>query len=94
MQTRESAISRRYWVHHQLCPTLDGEASLCGEPLERRAANLRKEVRTEPGVDVMIQAVSTPELMQVAVKHLLFLRSDAARQAFGVRVNPQGDGAA
>jgi hypothetical protein len=34
----------------------------------------------------MAQAVSTPELMQVAVKRLLFLRSEAARQDVVVRV--------
>jgi hypothetical protein len=34
----------------------------------------------------MTQAVSTPKLMQMAVKHVMFHRSEAARQDVGVRV--------
>jgi hypothetical protein len=87
MQSREPAISPQVLgVHHQLCPTLEAEASLCGEPPECRAPNLRGEVRTEPGEDVMAQAVSTPKLMQVAVEHLMFHRSEAAGQDVVVRV--------
>jgi hypothetical protein len=34
----------------------------------------------------LTQAVSTPKLMQVAVKHLMFHRSEAGRHDVGVRV--------
>jgi hypothetical protein len=83
---RAGDIPQVLGAHHQLCPTLEAEANLCGEPPECRAPNLRGEVRTESGEDVMAQAVSTPKLMQVAVKDLMFHRSEAARQDVVVRV--------